>query len=537
MFHPFKKPLADTAIPQLFTCPFCYTPHPLAKEAANEVMQYLSGMTAWHPELQKGKMFGVLAVQDMNGELGYVAAFSGNIAGKGCQPFFVPPIFDTTNPDGYFKAEERRISELNRQIGILEADSNFTNLQQQISTMQAKAETEIAQGKALLLQHRHNRELRRLEPLTESQKAELVRQSQFEKAELKRLERRWSDSINRLTAELSQYTTRTESLKSQRKLMSEALQHWLFEQYILLNAKGEKKTINQIFSEARDTIPPAATGECAAPKMLQYAFANRLKPIAMAEFWWGESPIGETRRHGMYYPACHSKCEPILEFMLQGINVEPNPLKQGQNLQLEILYDDKWMAAVDKPAGMLSVPGKESSDNVYSRVRQMYPDADGPLIVHRLDMSTSGILLIAKTKDMHRLLQRLFATRSIRKRYVALLQGIPQRNEGAIDLPMRPNPDDRPRQVVDFEHGKPATTKYRVEGTDNGITRISFYPETGRTHQLRVHAAHKLGLNCPILGDNLYGQPGQRLFLHAAEIAFTHPVTHEDIVISAKDQF
>ena len=332
-----------------------------------------------------------------------------------------------------------------------------------------------------------------------------------------------------------------ESLKEERKQRSIALQQWIFRQFRLLNARGEEQDIYQIFEETAHRNPPAGTGECAAPKLLQHAYSNGLKPIAMAEFWWGESPKGEIRRHGYYYPACRHKCEPILNFMLQGLDVDPNPLLTSitDATQLETVYEDEYLLVVNKPAGMLSVPGKTGQASVLSILQERYPDATGPILVHRLDMDTSGLLLAAKDKDTHAELQKQFEGRSVKKRYIALLDGIPQDKElkGFIRLPLRPDFDNRPLQIVCFEYGKPAVTRYEILDTSEARTRIAYYPETGRTHQLRVHSAHPDGMNCPIVGDPLYGQPSDRLYLHAERLEFRHPYTGQHLRVHKEPMF
>lgn len=494
-------------------------------------------MEKWKDELEQGKMFGVLVAQDRDGNIGFLAAFSGNIDGKATHQYFVPPIFDSTLPGGRFKAEEQRITQLNLQISKLESDNHLTEIKTELERQKGQASAEIEQAKATIRQHKAERDRQRSSGITDEQNAEFIRQSQFEKAELKRLERRWAESTGSLASEIEQICSKTSLLKDERRQMSEALQQWLFGQYVVVNAKGERKSIKEIFEKERGTLPPAATGDCAAPKLLQYSFCNGLKPIAMAEFWWGNSPVGEIRHHGTFYPACHSKCEPILDFMLQGLDVEPNPLKEPVFQNIEILYDDEWIVAVNKPAGMLSVPGKESNVSVCSAIREMYPGAGVLMVVHRLDMATSGILLIAKTKDVYVALQRQFASHTIRKRYRALLNGCPECADGTIKLPIILNPDDRPRQMVDFEHGKTAVTHYSVVEVKDGRALVDFFPMTGRTHQLRVHSAHKMGLGCPIVGDNLYGSSSDRLYLQAIEIEFEHPVTKEKINIKAKEEF
>ena len=332
----------------------------------------------------------------------------------------------------------------------------------------------------------------------------------------------------------------TEHLKEERKIRSMALQQWIFRQFRLRNALGEEQDICRIFEETAHRNPPAGTGECAAPKLLQYAYLHNLKPLAMAEFWWGDSPKGEIRRHGHYYPACRHKCEPILNYMMQGLDIEPNPLltSNTDDTQLETVYEDEHLLVVNKPAGMLSVPGKTGQASVLSILQERYPEATGPILVHRLDMDTSGLLLAAKNKETHAQLQMQFEGRSVKKRYIALLEGTPQDKEpkGFIRLPLRPDFDNRPYQTVDFEYGKPAVTRYEILEL-NARTRIAYYPETGRTHQLRVHSAHPDGMNCPIVGDPLYGQPAHRLCLHAEYLEFRHPANGKIVKVQVKAPF
>ena len=317
------------------------------------------------------------------------------------------------------------------------------------------------------------------------------------------------------------------------------MQQQLFEQFRIVNGKGEIRDLCDIFKDTAQKVPPAGTGECAAPKLLQYAYLHQLKPVAMAEFWWGNSPKMEIRHHGYFYPACKGKCEPILKHMLQGLNVEDNPLLTDlhRHTELEILFEDDWLLAINKPAGMLSVPGKTDADSVYQRLKTQYPDATGPMIVHRLDMATSGILLIAKTKEVHQNLQAQFKNRTVKKRYTALLDGVITADKGIIDLPLCLDPSDRPRQIVNEKYGKPAMTRYQVLSRSNNQTRIAFYPLTGRTHQLRVHASHPQGLNAPIIGDELYGKGAERLYLHAEFLEFRHPVSGEIIRIEKEADF
>jgi tRNA pseudouridine32 synthase/23S rRNA pseudouridine746 synthase len=542
MLHRFTTSITDIPLPERFTYPFCYTPHPLCILAAKEVQSYLTRQTAWKDELRQGKMFGVLIVQTEHGETGYLAAFSGILAGKNLHPFFVPPVYDLLQPQGFFKIEEENISSINRNIRQLENDKAYAALSAELARTIQSAENILATAKAQLKEAKTAREQRRKEKeLNAQEEAELIRESQFQKAEYKRLEHSWKARITTLQTQTEDWERRISALKSERKTRSAALQQKLFEQFGMLNYRGEVKNLCEIFGQTVHKTPPAGAGECAAPKLLQQAYLHGWKPIAMAEFWWGDSPKTEIRHHGHYYPACKGKCEPILQHMLQGLQVEENPMlkrMQVPSKNLEIVYEDPWLSVINKPAGMLSVPGKEDAVSVYSLMREQYPEADSPLTVHRLDMATSGLMLIAKTKRVHQNLQAQFKNRLVRKRYVALLEGIVPKDKGTVDLPLCLNPLDRPRQMVHTEHGKPAITDYQVlERLDGKRTRIVFYPRTGRTHQLRIHAAHPLGLHCPIIGDELYGEKADRLYLHAEYLEFTHPITGETVRITKEAEF
>lgn len=564
MIHFFKKPVSHLALPEKFTYPFHYTPHPLCVLAAEEVKEYIASRKEWQEELASGKMFGVLIVQTDNGitnneenQIGYLAAFSGNLAGKNLHPYFVPPVYDLLQPEGFFKIEEEQISAINNRIRELENSSSHLDSKEKwkIETEQAKAV--LNQAKAELKMAKEAREIRRQSSpeLSEEEQASLIRESQYQKAEYKRLEKEWKKRLEELETEVRHFDIEIERLKTERKERSAALQRKLFEQFRMLNAQGEVKDLYTIFEQTVQKVPPAGAGECALPKLLQYAYLHQLKPLAMAEFWWGDSPKNEIRHHGYYYPSCKGKCEPILQHMLQGLEVDENPLLNPvhEEEELEIVFEDEWLLVVNKPAGMLSVPGKaEDRDSVYHRLKKKYPEATGPMIVHRLDMATSGLLLVAKTKEVHQDLQAQFANRSIKKRYVAVLDGIVlSERTGRIELPLCLNPLDRPRQIVSKEYGKEAITEYKIISESEKIidesersineprkyTRIVFYPLTGRTHQLRVHAAHPEGLGCPILGDELYGKKADRLYLHAEYIEFRHPIYGDIFRIQKKADF
>ena len=549
MIHFFDQPVSHIALPERFTYPFNYTPHPLCVLAAEEVKAYISTQKEWQEELAPGKMFGVLIVQPQEEEpspIGYLAAFSGNLAGKNLHPYFVPPVYDLLQPQGFFKIEEEQISAINARISELEVNPHYLHLKEKLNAETEQANLELTQAKEKLKAAKEERELRRNSSpaLSEEEQAILIRESQYQKAEFKRLERGWKERIKTLEKEIATFETETDKLKTERKKRSAALQQKLFEQFRMLNARGEIKDLCTIFEQTVHKTPPAGAGECALPKLLQYAYLHQLKPLAMAEFWWGNSPKTEVRHHGYYYPSCKGKCEPILQHMLQGLKVDKNPLSANAHKkeELEIVFEDEWLVVVNKPSGMLSVPGKEEeADSVYHRVKARYPEATGPMIVHRLDMATSGLLLVAKTKDVHQHLQEQFMNRSIKKRYVALLDrseqnGLPEET-GTINLPLCLNPLDRPRQMVSEEYGKPAVTEYRILNYSDKYIRIAFYPLTGRTHQLRVHAAHHQGLNCPILGDELYGKKADRLYLHAEYLEFRHPVYGDIICIQKEAEF
>lgn len=526
-------------LPSEFTYPFHYIPHPLTVMAAREVQDYLASRTDWTEELSEGKMFGVLIVQTPEGKVGYLAAFSGNLAGSNLHSFFVPPVYDLLQPDGFFRIEEANISAINKRIKELESSRQLTEMRTALAECRAQVDRTLADAKQQMKEAKIVREQRRSEGAGEEEQKAMIRESQFQKAEYKRLEKRLKEEMQQQAEELENQEQLIRQLKQERKTRSAALQQKLFEQFRMLNAKGEVKDLCELFKDTPQGTPPAGTGECALPKLLQYAYQHRLKPLAMGEFWCGKSPKEEVRHEGHFYPSCKGKCAPILKHMLIGLQVAKNPLAENvhKDTEPEIVYEDEWLLVVNKPAGMLSVPGKEALNSVYQFLHERYPEATGPMLVHRLDMATSGLLLAAKDKDTHQVLQALFSGRQIKKRYTAILSGTVSTDEGVISLPLCPNLHDWPRQMVSFEHGKPAVTRYKVLERKNGKTLIAFYPLTGRTHQLRVHAAHQQGLSCPIVGDELYGKRADRLYLHAAELSFTHPVSGKDITICREADF
>lgn len=441
MLHPLSS---DYPRPERFTYPFCYEPHPLCLLAVEEVKQEIERI-----QPKEGKMFGVLVVEGMTqgdgSPVSFLAAYSGLLEGRNDWDFFVPPVYDAQQPDGYFKQKEREIMA----------------------------------------------------------------------------------SVD-------------------HKEMSQALQLWLFRQYRMLNACGEEKDLVEIWQDYHSSprirekypLPPGGTGDCCAPKLLQYAYQHDLKPVCMAEFWWGPSPKSEVRHHGQFYPACSGKCKPVLAWMLQGLDVDPNPEVQGlRHQEPSIVWEDEVMVVVDKPSGMLSLPGKIGDDSVATWALKRWP---GAMLVHRLDMMTSGILLVAKTSDAYHHLQKQFEERTIKKKYLAVVEGVPQQEHGIIDLPLSSDPLNRPYQMVDYAHGKRAITEYRAltrvtKEPSRCYTLLALWPHTGRTHQLRMHCAHEQGLGCPIVGDELYGQKADRLYLQAQAITFVHPVTGKRMHFELKE--
>lgn len=521
--HPLPACVKDITAPKQFTFPFCYEPHPLCVAAANEVQHYISQRKEWHDELQQGKMFGVLVVKAFpqresgEGALGFLAAFSGTLDGKTQHEYFVPPVFDLMSPDCYFQVEEATISDINHRIAHLESSLKS-------SPLRTKMDEELAAYRDYMRRSKAERDaLRRSISPDEMGKNEqsLIKESQYQKAEYRRLKQAWEQRILADEAQLREQQEEIVQLQQERHERSQALQQWLFQQFTFLNACGEEMSLLELFSPA---IPPSGAGECCAPRLLQAAYKEGLQPLCMAEFWVGASPTNEVRLNGHYYPACRSKCLPILTHMLKGLDVEPNPLLADHEKllsQLHIIYNNKELAVVSKPAGMLSVPGKDDLPNVRDSMKSAIPSAKGPIIVHRLDMDTSGLMLVALTEEKYHKLQDLFLHRRIHKVYHALVEReMPVGQEGKISLPLRPDINDRPRQMVDEMHGKPAETYYKVLANRDGHALLELRPITGRTHQLRVHCAHPRGLNNPIVGDRLYGTSGERLMLHAYSITF-----------------
>lgn len=552
LFQTFKTTISGINLPEKFTFPFYYEPHSLAVIASQELQHYLEtqsnfehnfGLIEGQNGLVIGKMFGVLVCQNQLGELGYLWAFSGKLAEQNQLEYFVPTVYDMLHPSSFYKNEEEVINIINREIEKLESDESYTEALSNLENTKTEAEQDIQRHKNHIKIQKKVRQQQRIDVEKELDAnsfekfvVALKEQSQQEGILLKKMMAYWNYKITDAQKLVDTFEIKINELKELRKQKSNTLQQRLFAEYAFLNGLGESKSLGEIF----DNNPPAGAGECAAPKLLHYAFQNDLKPICMAEFWWGQSPKSEVRKHQKFYPSCKSKCEPILlGHMLNGLKMDENPFERNpaEGKEIEILYEDEYIAIVNKPAEFLSVPGKQISDSVYARMKTRYPEATGPIIVHRLDMSTSGIMLIAKTEAAYLNLQSQFIKRTIKKCYEALLDGVITSKESTIDLPLRVDLDDRPRQLVCYEYGKPAQTHWKIISVENGKTRVHFYPITGRTHQLRVHASHPLGLNTPIVGDDLYGTKANRLHLHAKSITFIHPVSKKEIKIEVEAEF
>lgn len=537
-FHPLQTSICP---PEKFNNPFYYEPHPLCLLAAEKLQKFLA-----HFSINEGKMFGVLVGKKL-GKIGYLAAYSGQITDwrinknllkndtdlketySHLQDFFVPAVFNYLQPEGYFKIHEKEISKINETINKLSTAPCLLKLKESHKFLQLKSIQLITEKSIEIKEAKQKRDTyRQQEKVSLEEKAAMIKESQFMKAELHRTKTKYKKLLADLQQQIDDKKREIIQLKKKRKQKSDNLQHWLFSQFNMVNAKGEYKNLLDIFKDTAAKIPPSGSGECCEPKLLQYALTHHIQPFCIAMFWWGKSPETDIRHHQHYYPACSSKCKPILHWMLQGLNVEENPLDKDLKQNLEIIYDDPYLAVVNKPEGMLSVPGKSHRESVFSIIKQKFPYAQGPLIVHRLDMATSGVLVIAKDINTYIHLQKQFASHTISKRYVALLEHEQEKGNGVITLPLIPDITDRPRQKIDKENGKKAITYYKVISK----RRILLYPQTGRTHQLRVHCAHPEGLNNPILGDMLYGKKADRLYLHAEYLEFTHPVTGKRVHFS-----
>lgn len=536
--------------------PFDYTPDKACAEAFRKLTARIEALKLsdnppdidFCRELEEGKMLGVLIAKDEKGVQHTLYAFSGQLGDGGFYfDGFVGPVFDYLQPDGYFKTHERDISRQNVEISLYEKEI-LEPIKREYLRMKELLDKDIDAYKEKCRLSKLERKAKRDSGVAdESELTAMIRQSQFEKAELHRLKKRTAAELEPLASKLKNAESLLLAMKEKRRADSEALQQWLFTNSRLLNARGESRSLSEIFAETPMKIPPSGAGECCAPKLLQAAYLRGWQPRSIAEYWYGKPKDGEIRRHGEHYPACRGKCLPVLGWMLQGLPIEP-PLdhdrRATEEYQPEIIYENRWFCVVDKPSGMLSVPGKGEAVSLQQWLAARYPDREVKM-AHRLDQDTSG-LIVATFGDMaFKVMQSLFASRRARKTYVADLEGdfetlgIPR--QGRIELPLSPDLLDRPRQRVDFERGKPAVTDYEFQSVSEGRSRVIFHPHTGRTHQLRVHAASQQGLGIPIVGDRLYGkEPGNghgRLHLHAHKLEFTFPIDRQHYIFEAPVPF
>lgn len=538
MIHRFPKEIR-IIVPERFNNPFRYHPHPLVKEAAGLLTERINSDKHLQEELSEGKMLGVLVVNLPDGDSGFLTAFSGNVGGRSHIEGFVPPIFDLLDPDGHFKVREAEITEINHRISSLEDSESLVRLRQELLDAELGRDEELLRYKAHMAITKRERDEIRSETCDPSRLETLLQESRFEKAELKRIKIRWEEKLEGIRKDISSISDEILDLKALRAEMSDKLQHWIFEQYIVHNPSGCSSSIFSIF-ENEGLVPPGGTGECAAPKLLEYAYRHGLKPVAMGEFWYGQSPDTAVRTHGHFYPSCTSKCGPLLRFMLKGIDLEKElPCSED----LPVVYEDESLIVINKPSGMPSVPGLDGRISAFEILSRSH---EGLHIVHRLDMDTSGAIIFAKTSEAAVYLQRQFEDHTVEKTYIARLSpasegmNLKAGDQGEISLPLSQDYDERPRQKVDISQGKPSLTSYKVLSVNGDDTiDIAFYPRTGRTHQLRVHSAHLKGLGHPIVGDMLYGgSEASRLLLHAYSVSFNHPTApHRRLTISCESTF
>lgn len=545
-FQKFISDISSIELPNRFTFPFVYEPAKIALVAADELKQHIIS-NEWDHNFDTnktslppvGKMFGVLVVQTMRGEIGYLSAFSGKLGEEVLIEPFVPPIFDRLTEDSYFLDGKDELNAINNSVDLLEANPDFETWKVLLKKETIYAEKIISNEKQSIKINKAKRLIKKRLDISQDELTKLNFQSLQEQLRLKRLKRFWRSRLQYIQSEIDTFSNQIQALKVERRAKSNALQKQIFSDYKFLNFNKEWESLWNIFEKTPNKIPPSGAGDCCAPKLLQFAYQNDFKPIALAEFWWGKSPNSIIRKHEYFYPACRGKCEPILGHMLKGLKTDPNPLlSESRPLgEIEIVFQDEYVLIINKPSGLLSVPGKELLDSVLVRLTEKYKKEFIPRLLHRLDMATSGVMIFAKTKRAHKHLQKQFLNRIVKKRYVAILDGLITEEKGTVNIPLRLDFENRPYQMVCYEHGKHAVTKYEVIEVKNGKTRIHFIPITGRTHQLRMHASHSKGLNTPIVGDILYGKGSNRLHLHAETISFIHPIEKKEMSFSAEAEF
>ena len=552
LFHTFSKDISGIRPPEKFTYPFFYTPDPLVKLASEQLKGYLVktdlkhnfGLGQNEHLIEQGKMFGVLVVRNKAGKLGWLAAYSGKLS-EDPKEYFAPPICDIHAAQSFYKKGEIELNEMSAEIFALEKDPNRIEAIGKLEDRLTEINEFLRAGRADLKDAKKARQRYRetvkktLSPQDyEEVKERLAKESIQGQLVFKHRSKKWVNEQEALEGKLANFSNEIRELKEIRRTKSNALQREIFNQYVFLNGLGQQQVLSDCFPDFDLRHPPSGSGDCAAPKLLQFAYKNELEPVCMGEFWWGAAPVKEVRKHGYFYPSCASRCRPILGHMLQGLDVEENPLlNYGKDKPMPIVYEDEDLVVVDKPAGLLSVPGVEIEDSALTRIKNLYPNASGAILLHRLDMSTSGLLMFTLNPKANKRMQRQFIKRQVEKTYIAEVVGEVKEEEGTILLPLAPDYFDLPRQMVCQENGKPSKTIWKVLHREKGISRLALKPVTGRTHQLRVHCAHPDGLGLPMIGDELYGVIGKRLHLHAHELIFQHPTSKERITLTAPIPF
>ncbi|WP_102363365.1 RluA family pseudouridine synthase [Vibrio cyclitrophicus] len=540
----------DLALPTRFTFPYYYTPHPTCELAMLQLQQSLTDCGV--NETSQGNLYAVLLVQNpTTQELGYLSAFSGlqldpaliyqlnNIN-------FVPPAFDSEKFQSQNSANLALQLQLENDIKKLQQSHNLDTLlveleelkvesAQAIESFQLAMAANKAQRNELREQANHEKALGNQE-LASNLLKQLGNQSSQEKRDLKGLRIEWKQKIAERQSQVDAIESELKNRKQGYQVISAQLKTQRLSHYHFINQAKQSKSLLELL-DGKDALE--GSGDCCLPKLLNFAFECGLKPLALSEFWWGQPPKSQIRQHGNLYPVCQSKSFEILDHQLIGIELEDNPLIVNPAIgkSFDIVYEDKEIVVVNKPDEFLSVPGKFIEDSIYTRIKARYPNATGPLIIHRLDMSTSGLLILALTAESNKHIQKQFIDRTVVKRYTALLEGEIDGKSGDISLPLRGDITDRPRQLVCHKHGRNAETYWEAVSSNNGKTKVHLYPKTGRTHQLRVHCAHPLGLGLPIRGDDLYGYKRERLHLHAGYLKLIHPTTGEWMEFEVPSEF
>ena len=541
LLHFFNTPIAKSFWPTAFPYPFYHKPDDIALIAA-EYVKNLIGKSTKHDFNEQGKMFGVLVVEHQPNKLGFLMGYSGKLKDDERPEGFVPPIVDVHQKDSFYKKEEKILDVLTERIGAIVACPKFIDAQNAYQKARKEFDVFIEKSRSEIKENKAKRKKIRATILNKEKKSETLSQlsleSKLEQIAFKKDKKHRSADLYNIEEAFLSFKKEIQRLKTQRAKRSKRLQEMVFKTTSFLNYEGDEENLLSLFSGSYEGTPPSGAGECSAPRLLQSCYKMGFKPISFTEFWWGAPPKKQLRKHNTHYAACRGKCEPILNHMLKGIIVKPSPLEVPQEIKtIEVLFEDNQVLVVNKPHGLLSVPGKKIKHSVISVIKkersvnyELYP-------VHRLDRQTSGVLLLAKNKKTLAALQMQFEKRSIKKEYIALLDGVLTEKTGKIVLPLATDYNDTPRQLVCFEKGKYAETKYVLLGVEQGFSRVRFYPKTGRSHQLRAHSAFHEGLNMAIVGDDLYGTHNERMYLHAEKLTFMHPLTNQELTVCSTTPF